>query len=186
MWHILVSIATALAWCLIHSLLIDAWRGRRWGRLLYNDIAVITFVALMVYVRSLPAEAIWSWHGPWQLLRLALAAAGLALGAWGRPRPRRRAFLGLRRSSADPPVLSRAGVLGRVRHPWYAAGILLLPIWPTAFTSVNVAWRTVSWYTCGWEPASRTAASNGSSARSSDDTGAKCRIIPRFGFRRRD
>lgn len=154
----IVAIAAA-AWCAVHSLLIapccEAWLERRrpglaaWHRLLYNLVAAATLIPLWLLFRDLPGEPLWRWHGGWQALRAGLLLWFLVLGWLGSLAHDGRAFLGLRRirdARADrppaPPSLSRAGVLGAVRHPWYGAGIALVIAW-SDFTTTNVAWRAV-------------------------------------------
>ena len=142
-----VSLYTII-WCVVHSLLIDAWKGKRWARLLYNVVAGLTIVALLVWVRTMDATAIWHWHGPWQLLRGALLVGGLIITKLGADAHDNGEFLGLRQLRHTQPTpaplqLSRQGILNHIRHPWYTAGLLILPTWPTTMTDVNLAWRGV-------------------------------------------
>lgn len=137
----------AAAWCALHSLLVGCCRLRPWARLAYNVAAGVTLLALLLWTRTLDAEVLARWHGPWQLLRGALLAAGVSIGWQGALSHDNGEFLGLRQLREgvreERPPLTRHGILGRVRHPWYLAGILVLPTWPGAFTDVNVAWRGV-------------------------------------------
>jgi len=138
----------ATLWCVAHSLLIDAWKGKRWARLLYNIIAGVTLVIFLGWVRTVDATVVWRWHGPWQILRIALLVAGLIITRLGAQAHDNGEFLGLRQlrhpqSKPAPFSLSRQGILNHIRHPWYTAGLLILPTWPMAFTDVNLAWRAV-------------------------------------------
>jgi methanethiol S-methyltransferase len=142
-----VSLYTII-WCVVHSLLIDAWKGKRWARLLYNMIAGISLVAFLIWVRTIDATPIWHWHGPWQLLRIALLVTGVVIAQLGAAAHDNGEFLGFRqfrhtRATPPPLRLSREGILRIVRHPWYTAGLLILPTWPATFTDVNLAWRGV-------------------------------------------
>lgn len=147
MTSIIYAAAAALAWCTLHSVLIYAWRERPWGRLVYNLVALVSLAAMYAWMRTLPSEALGRWSGLWQILRAALAATALVLGWLGARAHDNSAFLGLRRLRIglvhELPKLSRTGILGRLRHPWYAAGLLVLPVWPGDFSTVNVAWRGV-------------------------------------------
>lgn len=143
----LLTALFAAAWCVLHSLLVGCCRLRPWARLVYNVAAGLTLLAFLLWTRTLDAEVLARWHGPWQLLRGALLAAGLSIGWQGALSHDNGEFLGLRQLREgvrdDRPPLTRRGILGRVRHPWYLAGLLLLPTWPGAFTDVNLAWRGV-------------------------------------------
>jgi protein-S-isoprenylcysteine O-methyltransferase Ste14 len=149
----------AAAWCTLHSLLIAPGietRLRRrlgphavWYRLAYNLLAAVTLLAAFLYFHRHPATPLWSWHGLWQIPRAALLVAALWLGWLGARAHDNAAFLGLRQlrdahagHAPAPPALSRDGVLGRIRHPWYTAGILLL-VAVRDFTTTNVVWRAV-------------------------------------------
>ncbi|MBK9304711.1 MAG: hypothetical protein IPM94_12755 [bacterium] len=155
-----LNILVAAAWCALHSLLIapgiEARLRRRlgprapWYRLTYNLVAAVTLLAALLFFHRAPAAPLWRWHGLWQLPRAALLAAAVWL-AWQGARAHDNAvFLGLRqlrdaRTGTTPepsPRLSTGGVLGLVRHPWYAAGILLL-LAMRDFTTTNVVWRAV-------------------------------------------
>ena len=60
-----------------------------------------------------------------------------------------RAFLGLRQVTdhlaglpqREPPF-SDGGILGIIRHPWYAAGLLFV-VFCLPYTDVNLVWRAV-------------------------------------------
>lgn len=150
--------ATAL-WCALHTLLLgDATAGvlRRfgprtaaWHRLLYNGFAGLSLLPLLQLYRSHPGRLLWAWHGLWQLPRLLLLLAAAALLVAGARAYDNRTFLGLRQldavrsgRSVPPDRFSRNGVLGRVRHPYYAAGLAALAA-GLDFTTTNVVWRGV-------------------------------------------
>ncbi|MBC8425613.1 hypothetical protein H8E07_15975 [bacterium] len=159
MANIVPVILVAALWCALHSLLITHACGRlvrrlcgrraAWQRLVYNLFSTATLLWCWLQFRAYPGEPLWAWHGLWQIPRVA----GLALAAWLGWRGARvhdnAAFLGLRqvrdlRAGREPPapVLSRKGVLGLVRHPYYAAGLLVMALYAD-FTTTNVAYRAV-------------------------------------------
>lgn len=140
---LLLLAAAWTAWCLVHSLLIlpaftDRLRRRlpgvaRWYRLLYNGFAGLSLIPVMVFERSLRAEPLLAWSGPWRLLQAVLVAAAIALFLLGARGHDVRRFLGLA-PATGPGRLDTTGILGQVRHPWYLGGILL--IWAVDLTSV--------------------------------------------------
>ena len=142
-WLVLVWIA----WCLLHSLLIHPpvenrllirlGRGRYAYRLLYNLIAVLTLIPVGLTYLHTTATPVLIW--PVWLIPLQWAcwlAAAMLLWAGTQVYDTAR-FLGFRQwqdRSADAPGtglagnsgLVTSGILGRSRHPWYLAGLLLL------------------------------------------------------------
>lgn len=150
MHPVLATILATAAWCAGHSLLVDAWKTRPWSRLVYNLIATVTLAALWAFVSTLPEHRLMAWSGAWRVGQSLLLAATLLLGWLGARGHDNAAFIGLRqiadaRAGRTPPPtrLSRDGILGVVRHPWYLAGILFLLAYPTTLTDVNAAWRGV-------------------------------------------
>jgi protein-S-isoprenylcysteine O-methyltransferase Ste14 len=155
-WQIALS---AALWCAIHSLLISrvwqtmlAGRLERWrnlSRLAYNLFSVITLAALLWYWSGLPDRLLFDWPGWWQPLRW-LGLAGAALLFWlGLRAFDNLTFLGLRQLRRRTPAavggqdgLSREGILGRVRHPYYTATMLVL-VFSQPVTDVNLVWRAV-------------------------------------------
>jgi methanethiol S-methyltransferase len=159
MTDIVSVVIVAVAWCTLHSVLITRSfeRGIRtrcgrlaaWHRLSYNLISVATLAWCWLEFRERPGDYLWGWHGWWQIPRLA----GLALAAWfgwlGVRAHDNRAFLGLRQikemhadRDVTPPVLTRDGVLGLIRHPYYFAGILVVALYAD-FSTTTIAWRAV-------------------------------------------
>ncbi len=156
----IISVALIAAlWCVLHSLLITHACGRwvrrlcgrraAWQRVVYNLFSTATLLWCWLEFRERPGESLWAWHGLWQAPRIA----GLALAVWmgwlGARVHDNAAFLGLRqvrdmravRTPAEP-ALSREGVLGMVRHPYYAAALLVVALYAD-FTTTNVAYRAV-------------------------------------------
>ncbi|BCR04741.1 hypothetical protein DESUT3_18100 [Desulfuromonas versatilis] len=133
-----------LGWCLLHSLLITPRAdglfhrllGQRiaWFRLGYNLFAIISFLPPALWMLALPYPEFLVWRWPWTFVKaLFWGVAGWLLYEGFRVYPLRE-FLGLdqvgrfRRGEAEAPPapLLRDGILARVRHPWYAAVIILL------------------------------------------------------------
>jgi len=133
-----------IAWCALHSALISLtvteWLrkrfpgGFRYYRLLYNFLAVVTLVPVLVYSISLREEPIVAWNGPWVIVPILLATAALALFAAGARRYDFRQFIGVRQLNeerscsvlTDDCSVDTGGVLSVVRHPWYSGGILIV------------------------------------------------------------
>jgi len=156
---LLVVLLTAVAWCALHSLPITrraerwvaahgpAWTA--WYRLAYNLFSGATLLAAWLVFRAHPGRPLWHWDGAWAAVRWLLLAAGLYLGWLGTRCHDNDEFLGLaqvrafrRGRSLPPPRLSRDGILGAVRHPYYASGILVLIAWRDV-TSTDLVWRSV-------------------------------------------
>ncbi len=159
MEDILSVIIIATLWCTVHSLLIthacERWLehlcGPRaaWHRLVYNLFSTATLLWCWLEFRQRPGETLWVWDGLWQAPRFA----GLAVAAWlgwlGVRAHDNAVFVGLGQirdlragRASEPPMLSRDGVLGIVRHPYYAAALLVMILYDD-FTTTTVAWRGV-------------------------------------------
>ncbi len=155
---VLTALAATL-WCALHSLLItpgfEAWLQRRvgpraaWHRLAYTLFSTITLIAVWFLFHRHPGDPLWQWHGPWQLLRWTLLLAAATLGWLGARRYDGGVLLGLQQvrdlragRTPPPPRFSRDGVLGLIRHPWYAAGLLILAV-GLDYTTTNVVWRGI-------------------------------------------
>jgi len=129
-----------MLWCALHSLL--AWPplaaagkrrlGRAQGayRLLYNLFALASLAPVIVLYSQIDGPALVVW--PDAMRPLLWVAHGLAL--WlllaGSRAYSMSEFLGITRLQesrhAAPRRLAVSGILGRVRHPWYLAALLLL------------------------------------------------------------
>ena len=152
------AVVTAL-WCGLHSLLITrtvlAWSRRHygrwfaWHRVAFVGFAAVSFLLLALYVDSLPARTLWTWSGPWQIVRVAGLAAGVWITLLGIRVYDQRHFLGIKQAAefvtgrpAAPNDFSRHGILAHVRHPYYAGAFALLAFYAD-FTDVNLAIRVV-------------------------------------------
>lgn len=132
-------------WCFFHSFLIAApvtaflrkriGRAFVWYRLAYNLFALVSLVPILAWSLQLPyRREILDWEGPWIIIQVIMwvSAAGLFLGgAKAYPLADFLGFGHLRRDRnmqerEGEKVLVRDGVLALVRHPWYAAALLVL------------------------------------------------------------
>lgn len=148
-WLVLLAV---LAYGGVHSLLASLWvkaRARRWFgvladrtyRLVYNAIAVISFLPVLALVGLLPDHTLYSISFPWVLVTSAgqlAAVAALMLGLW---QTGVWSFLGFRQlvqpvAAGEPARLVMKGLYRWVRHPLYTAGLVF--IWLTPVMTVNV------------------------------------------------
>lgn len=139
--------ALAAAWiffCGLHSFLIAAPVTRklqsrlgsafRFYRIVYNGIAVMTLVPPVWLHWQLSKEPFFRWEGPLCIVSVAMVLTALWLLVAGARRYDLSAFIGfaqLRKNNHGNGIgnglrLDTEGILGRIRHPWYTAGILLI------------------------------------------------------------
>lgn len=119
-------------------------------RVLYNLVALASLVPVLWLARSVDGPVIFGWWGADIPVSAVLLIVSLVLFAAGSRAYDMDTFLGLRQLREHAPVrdgtktaagpvpsrddvgltagggLSRSGILGVVRHPWYTAGILIL------------------------------------------------------------
>lgn len=115
-------------------------RTDRWYRIVYNLLAVISFLPVLGMMALLPAETLYVIPPPWvylttlgQFAALLLLVIGLLqTGVWS--------FLGLRQlvveAEQTESKLVIKGLYRYVRHPLYTAGLLF--IWLTPVMTNNV------------------------------------------------
>jgi protein-S-isoprenylcysteine O-methyltransferase Ste14 len=139
----------ALLWilyCVVHSTLIsirvsDYFKrvlgsSFRFYRLFFNMFSLITLIPPVVYLHSsrFQTAPVFVWSGYWRILQLCLIALAAALLFGGARRYSMKRFLGIQQISwgkdyermAAEVDFERSGVLGVIRHPWYAAVLILL------------------------------------------------------------
>jgi len=133
-----------LLWCFCHSALISirvtGYVKQRLGerfryyRLAYNGFALATLIPVILYADSIKSEPLFSWEGYWRGGQVLLAAASLFLFMAGGRHYDGWTFLGLRQLKqrrscmglTDTCGLNTGGILGVVRHPWYAGGMMII------------------------------------------------------------
>jgi len=131
-------------WCFLHSALVsmrvtEYLKHRlgdrfRYYRLFYNGLALVSLVPVALYAHSIRSEPLLSWEGYWRVGQFLLLAASLFLFLAGGRHYDGLTFLGLRqlrdRSSCtgltESCELNTRGILGVVRHPWYAGGMMII------------------------------------------------------------
>ncbi len=146
-WVILLAI---LVYGLVHSLLASLQvksRTRRrfgktadrWFRLLYNLIAVVTLLPVLLLPVLLIDRHLYAIHFPWVILTIILQLAALAALGVGLWQTGPAAFFGLAQLfnlPARPANLVTGGLYRWVRHPLYTAGLVF--IWLTPVMTWNL------------------------------------------------
>jgi protein-S-isoprenylcysteine O-methyltransferase Ste14 len=133
-----------LLWCFFHSALISmrvtGYLKQRLGdrfryyRLAYNGFSLATLIPVVLYGYSVQGEPLFSWEGYWRVVQVFLLAVSVFLFVAGGRYYDGLSFLGLRqlrsRSSCagltETCGLNTKGILGVVRHPWYAGGMMII------------------------------------------------------------
>jgi protein-S-isoprenylcysteine O-methyltransferase Ste14 len=132
------------AWCLFHSFLITPAvtgfvrkhfeKTYRYYRIFYNFIALVTLIPVSIYAFSIKGLPVFRWGGLFRIVQGLLVVSALLFFIGGARRYDLAQFLGIRQvreNSAcsiltDDCRLDTGGILGMVRHPWYAGGILIV------------------------------------------------------------
>ena len=130
------------AWCFLHSFMITPTvtgfvhkrfeKAYQYYRIFYNFMALVTLIPVLVYSFSIKGVAVFRWEGPFQIVQGLLVGSALLLFICGARRYDLAQFIGIRqvrenstcRILTDDCHLDTGGILGMVRHPWYAGGIL--------------------------------------------------------------
>lgn len=133
-----------ILWCFCHSALISlrvtGYVKRRLGdwfhyyRLAYNGFSLMTLIPVVLYAYSVRSEPLFAWEGYWRVLQALLLAASLFLFLAGARHYDGLSFLGLRQlrqhsscmGLTETCGLDTRGILGVIRHPWYAGGMLVI------------------------------------------------------------
>lgn len=140
--HLLLAIAWLL-WCFLHSVTISGWWMRRMNLLLGKRIAYYRFAYVLfslltllpvVYLQlRIDSPMLWSWPSQLQIVQWSGIAISLLIFLSAARQYDQKFFLGFRQirehlagSEADYAGFSADGILRFMRHPYYAAGILLL------------------------------------------------------------
>jgi methanethiol S-methyltransferase len=141
--YLVLSMLVA-AWCFLHSAMISIsvteYLKRRLGpafrfyRLFYNVVAVITLVPVVVFADSVRIQPIFSWDGYLRIVQVVLLGTAALLFFLGARHYDARQLLGIKqiqegtsgKAITASGKLDTSGILGMIRHPWYAGGILLV------------------------------------------------------------
>jgi len=142
--YVLLSILW-MGYCALHSALISTTftdfvkrtlgERSRYHRIFFNLFSVASIIPLLIYSRSASSgiEPLFAWEGTLRIVKYALigAAAILILAVGSRYSMSR--FLGIEqirgragRGMTEGGGLDSSGILGVIRHPWYAAVFILL------------------------------------------------------------
>jgi len=108
--------------------------GFRYYRLFYNGVALVTLIPVVFYAHRIGSEPLFSWEGTWRIGQALLLILSLFLFLAGARHYDGPAFLGVRQLKkreacvglTETCALDTGGILGIVRHPWYAGGILII------------------------------------------------------------
>lgn len=141
--YIILALAT-IAWCALHSAMISVSVTRtlqkrvgssyRYYRLLFNFVAIVSLIPIIVYQHSLKGEPLFDWQGYFRVLQILFIVLGIIFFLLGAKKYDARRFFGFaqikdsdsRQSMAATSDLDTSGIHSLVRHPWYTALLLLL------------------------------------------------------------
>ncbi len=139
------AIHSLLAAPAVREALIRRWPALRPAyRLLYNALAVVLLAPPLLLTYLTPGEPLLVWEGPWRLVALLMALAGVAGFVWSLKYYDMEEFLGLRQwrqrhaeEAEERPELVISPLHRWVRHPWYSCALLL--IWSRDMNTPMVA-----------------------------------------------
>lgn len=147
----LIILMGVAAYGLVHSFLASLWAkaqarrlfgsvADRLYRLVYNGIAVVTFLPLLALPVTLPGRALYRLAPPWSWLFLGIQLLALIILGLGLLQTGAGSFLGLRQlvspGEAAAPRLVVTGLYRFARHPLYTAGLVF--IWATPVMNTNL------------------------------------------------
>jgi protein-S-isoprenylcysteine O-methyltransferase Ste14 len=131
-------------WCVLHSGMIalpvtDYLKDRlgdgyRYYRLIFNGLAIVTLVPLLLYSDRIRAPVLYEWHGPFLWIKIGLLAAAIVLFVLGAFKYDLLSFVGIRqlRFGNQYLVMSKTGaidatgIMGVTRHPWYLGALFFI------------------------------------------------------------
>ncbi len=147
-WSILMA---ALAYGLLHSYLasrkvkakVRQWLGPvvdRWFRLVFNLIAILTLLPILLLPILIPDKAIYQIPFPWSLITLSIQGAAGVMLLIGLYQTGITSFIGLRQAflpeERRTARLVTGGLYRYIRHPLYLAGLII--IWLTPVLTWNL------------------------------------------------
>lgn len=142
--YIILALIT-IAWCFLHSAMISVSVTRvlekhagthyRFYRLIFNTIALLSLLPVILYQHSLSTEPVFTWGGYLRIIQIAMISLGIILFLLGAKKYDAKRFIGLaqlrdrrlRQGLSSDGKLDLTGVHALVRHPWYTG--LLLVLW---------------------------------------------------------
>ena len=131
-------------WCVVHSGMISITftnflknrLGARYRhyRLFFNVTAFITLIPLGIFSYAVQNQPIFLWNGFLTIFQILLLTIAVILFLAGARYYNMFQFLGLRHITESKPhevltgsgILNTTGVLGMIRHPWYAGTIAII------------------------------------------------------------
>jgi methanethiol S-methyltransferase len=152
----LVVVALWIIWCFVHSLMIapvvtnrlkDKFGDHfRFYRLFFNTVALATFCPLALYSLKLKGEPVFVWDGGLVVVQYGLLSLSVLLFLAGARHYSLLSFLGLvqvregesSRTLSTHPAFATSGILGVIRHPWYAGGLLLIWVRDLGLTALII------------------------------------------------
>lgn len=156
--HLMLA-AGWILWCALHSLLIAPSWMRRVGRmfdahmayyrLVYVAISIVTLIPVLFLQWTIDSPLLWSWPLLLRVLQWGGIAGALVIFVLASRQYDQPFFFGLRqiREQLDgKQAIYRGfvatGILRRMRHPYYSAGILLLLFWGN-LTAANLIMKGI-------------------------------------------
>ncbi len=105
-------------------------------RFFYVVVSIVTFVPVLFFQLTIDSPLLWAWPPPLRILQMIGIAVSLLLFAFAGRQYDQPFFFGLSQirehrtgKSAQFSGFIATGILRRMRHPYYSAGILLLLCW---------------------------------------------------------
>ena len=133
-----------IIWCALHSGMISVtttgylkrWLGKRFRiyRLVFNLVAIVTVIPVMVYEQQLRGPMLFRWEGFLILFQVILLISAILLFLAGARHYDLLQFSGVRQiktgsshnALTETGELDTTGILDITRHPWYLGGILIV------------------------------------------------------------
>jgi len=148
----LIVIAVFLGYFFLHSLtasiMMKQWVAKHWPdfmpyyRLMFNALAVILSIPLLIVMFLYPGEPLWQWQGVWFYLTSALALSAIIGFIYSVQYYDTAEFFGTRQireqniSVHDQECFHISPFHRYVRHPWYFFALLL--IWTRDVSTVQL------------------------------------------------
>ena len=133
-----------VVWCTLHSAMISvtatsylkrrAGRSYRFYRLLFNFVAFVTLVPVVLYAQSVRGPVVFRWEGLLVIVQVLLVIVAIVLFLTGARHYDILQLVGIRQirqgtsygALTENGMLATRGVHGIIRHPWYLATIIVV------------------------------------------------------------